>query len=199
MKAHQTILDAGQGIRGRLVVSKDNAKIGDVDALLVDGLEEHLRYIEPAPGEFLSLGEKILIPVDAISRAEGNTGSADQSSDTGGKAPAYAPEVTSEDDSYSGLYNYDGGGPYRAEGVPPLPGGQHAKRVSALSHIEQLVASCVAAFTSDSAFANAVLTQFLFLFGVYPLQRLLLYVLEDRFGVQDVVLDAGTYLAGANA
>ncbi len=48
-------------------------------------------------------------------------------------------------------------------------------------------------------FKLVLLTRFLFLLGLYPVQRFLLYFLEDRFGVEDPVTQASIAILGAVA
>lgn len=63
--------------------------------------------------------------------------------------------------------------------------------------VRELVSSSLEAFRRSPAFARAVLAQFLFLLGTYPLQRFLIYYLEDRFHLSDALRQAGGYLAVA--
>ena len=63
--------------------------------------------------------------------------------------------------------------------------------------MRELVSSSLEAFGRNPAFARAVLAQFLFLLGTYPLQRFLIYYLEDRFHLSDALRQAGGYLAVA--
>lgn len=79
--------------------------------------------------------------------------------------------------------------------VPPEPQIGNGRRWSISDMLSGLLPSSVRAFRQNPLFARAVLAQFLFLLGTYPLQRFLLYFLEERFGLTDAALSAGGYLA----
>lgn len=118
-EANETIADPNQDIRGREVIAKDGEKIGSVDALLVDDQEAKIRFLRIESGGFLGIGgTKFLIPVEAITRVQPDRVLVNQSRDKISKAPAYDPDVVSNEtnDYHGGLYNYYGYGPYWAAG-----------------------------------------------------------------------------------
>jgi sporulation protein YlmC with PRC-barrel domain len=106
----------GQDIRGRKVVDSNGDDIGDIEELLIDDTEKHVRFIEVASGGFLGIGEtRFLIPVDAIKNIENNVVHIDRSRQDVMSAPHYDPELTNED-YVTRLYGYYGFGPYWAPG-----------------------------------------------------------------------------------
>lgn len=83
--------------------------------------------------------------------------------------------------------------------VPPLPADRRPDSLGAAFALGRLARSFVATFRSHRRFALTVLTEFLFLLGVYPLQRFLVYFLEDRFHIQNAAEQAGGVLVVAIA
>lgn len=81
--------------------------------------------------------------------------------------------------------------------VPPKSPDRRADQVSAIERLRSLMTSSAEAFRSDRTFANAILAQFFFLLGIYPVQRFLVYFVEGRFGIDNIGVNAGAYLAGA--
>ena len=81
--------------------------------------------------------------------------------------------------------------------VPPDRNVAGDRRPSIWAGLRELVGSSVAAFRRSPSFSRAVLAQFLFLLGTYPLQRFLVYYLEDRFHLDNALRSAGGYLAVA--
>jgi sporulation protein YlmC with PRC-barrel domain len=65
----QTISSSDEDIRGRTVKDKDGRDIGKIEGLMVDDVEQKVRFIEVATGGFLGFGEtRSFIPVEAITR-----------------------------------------------------------------------------------------------------------------------------------
>ena len=81
--------------------------------------------------------------------------------------------------------------------VRPTRGEHRPSDASIGGHISELVTSSRLAFQHNHLFRNAVVAQFLFLLGIYSLQRFLLYFLKERYGLENAAIDAGGYLAGA--
>jgi len=64
-----TVSSSDEDIRGRTVKDKDGQDIGKIDGLLVDDVEQKVRFMEVATGGFLGFGESTtLIPIEAITR-----------------------------------------------------------------------------------------------------------------------------------
>lgn len=80
--------------------------------------------------------------------------------------------------------------------VPATPEGEREPGESGLQMLKAAYAPLVHG-TRD--FKLVLLTRFLFLLGLYPVQRFLLYFLEDRFGVEDPVTQASIAILGAVA
>lgn len=81
--------------------------------------------------------------------------------------------------------------------VPPLPEDQRPDSLKTAFALGRLARSFVATFRSHHRFALTVLTEFLFLLGIYPLQRFLIYFLEDRFNVRNAAERAAGVLVVA--
>ncbi len=81
--------------------------------------------------------------------------------------------------------------------VTPLPEDRRPESIRALFDLGRLARSFVETFRAHARFAHAVLAQFLFLLGVYPLQRFLLYLLEDRYHIENAVEQAAGVLVVA--
>lgn len=81
--------------------------------------------------------------------------------------------------------------------VPPLPAKQRSHRAGLILGLRQLLRRFVAVFHTHVHFARAVLTQFLFLLGVFPLIHFLIYFLQDRFDLDDAAQEAAGALAVA--
>ncbi len=79
--------------------------------------------------------------------------------------------------------------------VPPERRSETGRLWSISDMLSGLLTSSIRAFRQNPLFARAVLAQFLFLLGTYPLQCFLLYFLEERFDLTDAALSAGGYLA----
>lgn len=69
--------------------------------------------------------------------------------------------------------------------VPPLPEGERLSGWRAALSLDALRDAFARFAAAPSAFRHAVFMRFVFLLGVYVLQRFLLFFLEDRFGITD--------------
>ncbi len=108
-----TVADKAEDIRGRKVLDKAGQEIGEVDALLIDDQESKVRFLEVASGGFLGIGkDKVLIPVDAIAKIDGDHVHIDQTREHVAGAPDYDPSLAEDVDYYGGLYGYYGYSPY---------------------------------------------------------------------------------------
>jgi sporulation protein YlmC with PRC-barrel domain len=126
-----TVADPAEDVRGRTVVDKDGEEVGEVDDLLVDDREHHVRFLRVSSGGFLGLGAtKLLIPVEAITRISDTAVYVDQTRQHMAGAPPYDPDLVHEDVAegayagagyYSDLYRYYGYPPYWAPGYVPPP------------------------------------------------------------------------------
>jgi sporulation protein YlmC with PRC-barrel domain len=114
-----TVADAAEDIRDRQVVDRDGAEIGEVDDLLIDEPEKHVRFLEVASGGFLGLGKtRFLIPVEAITRISDSTVYINQTRQHIAGAPPYDPDLIHKDAGEGGYY----GDVYRHYGYPPYWG-----------------------------------------------------------------------------
>lgn len=108
-----TVADPQEDIRGRNVIDRSGDEIGEVDALLIDDQEMKVRFLQVAAGGFLGIGERhFLIPIDAITRIDQDHVHVDQTRQDITGAPAYDPDLSYDEDYYSGLYGYYGYRPY---------------------------------------------------------------------------------------
>ena len=117
-----TLADPHADVRGRTVVDATGYEVGEVDDLLIDDQEQHVRFLQIASGGFLGLGAThFLIPVEAIVRIEERV-HIDQSREQLAEAPHYDPTLV-EDHYYENLYSYYGYSPYWMGGgmYPGLP------------------------------------------------------------------------------
>lgn len=79
--------------------------------------------------------------------------------------------------------------------VPPLAERGNTPRV--MPRFGVLAARLIHSLTTHRAFALAVAGRFLFLLGFYPIERFLVYFLQDRFGLVAVAQRASLYVLGA--
>ena len=123
----QTVSASAEDIRGRMVKDKNGQDVGKIEHLLIDDVEQKVRFMEVASGGFLHLGEKkSFIPVEAITRIDADVVhiSPDREHEAG--APSYDPDLVLADPGYfSDLYPYYGYegkletyGPYQTSGYP---------------------------------------------------------------------------------
>ncbi len=75
--------------------------------------------------------------------------------------------------------------------VPPLPADQRNQRLLTLSILKE---PFLLLKKADRAFRDAVLMRFLFLAGLFIVQRFLLYYLDERFGVERPEEQSSLYL-----
>ena len=128
-----TVADPAEDVRGRKVVDKHGEEVGEVDDLLVDDREHHVRFLRVASGGFLGLGAtKFLIPVEAITRISDTTVYVNPTRQYIAGAPGDDPHLIHEEADeggyagagyYGDLYHYYGYPPYRAPGyvLPRYP------------------------------------------------------------------------------
>lgn len=86
--------------------------------------------------------------------------------------------------------------------VPRVPQLPHGERITSLRRLlapGPVAQAVVSTLRDHRRFALAVLVRFLFLLGIYPLQRFLLYFLEDRFGLRRVASQTALYVLAATA
>jgi sporulation protein YlmC with PRC-barrel domain len=125
-----TVADPAEDVRGRTVVDKEGEEVGEIDDLLVDDREHHVRFLRVSSGGFLGLGAtKFLMPVEAITRISDTAVYVNQTRQHIADAPPYDPDLIHEDVTegeyagtgyYRDLYRYYGYPPYWAPGyVPP--------------------------------------------------------------------------------
>ena len=126
-----TVANPAEDVRGRKVVDKHGEEVGEVDDLLVDDREHHVRFLRVASRGFLGLGEtKFLIPVEAITRISDTTVYVNLTRQHIAGAPCYDPHLLHEEAAegayagagyYEDLYHYYGYPPYWAPGyvLPP--------------------------------------------------------------------------------
>lgn len=81
--------------------------------------------------------------------------------------------------------------------VPPLPRGERIASLRRLLGPGPVAQGFVDTLREHPRFAFATLARFLFLLGIYPLMRFLLYFLEDRFGLRQAASQAAVYVLGA--
>lgn len=112
-----TVADPAQDIRGRKVVDKYGEEIGRIDSLYIDEGERHVRFLEVGSGGFLGIGgETRLIPVDAITRVEGDEVFVDETRERVHDSPRYDPELTEDREYWNNLYGYYGRAPFWGPG-----------------------------------------------------------------------------------
>lgn len=126
----RTVSSSDEDIRGRMVKDKDGRDIGKIEHLLIDDVEQKVRFMEIASGGFLGLGEtKSFIPVEAITRITADDVYISPTREHVAGAPRYDPDLIANDvDYFSGLYPYYGyevGGYYGS--IPPLVGYPYAE------------------------------------------------------------------------
>jgi sporulation protein YlmC with PRC-barrel domain len=113
-------------VRGRKVLDNTGKNVGTVEGLMVDDVQNKVRFLQVECGGFLGLGAThVLIPVDAITRI----GSDEVTIDRGGEhlrgAPRYDPALvdTADERYWHGVYGYYGFAPFWGMGYmyPPYP------------------------------------------------------------------------------
>jgi len=105
-----------EDVRGRNIVDRAGEELGTVDDLLVDDAEYKVRFLQVASGGVLGLGaQKVMIPVDAISRITDEAVHVDLERERVAGAPHYDPTIT-RDTYWEEVYGYYGYGPYWSPG-----------------------------------------------------------------------------------
>lgn len=106
--ASLTLADPAEDITGRSVIDANGDDIGSVDDLMIDDLENKVRFISVTSAESLEMGQtKFLIPVDAISRLTGDTVYLYRLRNQVIAAPKYKPDVV-EKEYLERLYDHYG-------------------------------------------------------------------------------------------
>lgn len=124
----RTIADPEEDIRGRKVMDVDGEEIGKVDDLLVDDMEQKVRFFVLADGGFLGIGKtETFIPVDTITEITEDEVTIDQRREhVAGAASKYDPDLIGREDAeyFGGLYGYYGYSPFWVPGYvnPRFPG-----------------------------------------------------------------------------
>ena len=119
-----TVSDPQEDIRGRSVVDRYGEEFGHVASLLIDEREAKVRFLEIASCGIMGIGEeKFLLPVDAVTRIEGERVMVDQTGGHVAGSPAYDPDLTHDRGFYDDVYGYYGYPPYWGAGYayPPYP------------------------------------------------------------------------------
>ncbi len=107
-----TTADPAEDVRGRKVLDKAGADIGDVDDLVIDDREHKVRFLRVAAGGFLGLGEtKFLIPVDAITQVDDKAVHVDRTRAHVARGPRYDPKLMDEP-HLNDVYGHYGYGPW---------------------------------------------------------------------------------------
>lgn len=115
----RTVADPAQDVRGLTVRDASGEELGTVEDLLVDADADQVRMLRITHGGLLGIGaEKILLPVEAVSRLTGDEVVVDQSRDRISSAPVYDPDLADQTSYYGDLYGYYGYTPYWAPGAP---------------------------------------------------------------------------------
>lgn len=83
--------------------------------------------------------------------------------------------------------------------VPPLPRGERIGSMWRLLAPGPVAHTFADTLRDHPRFALATLARFLFLLGIYPLTRFLLYFLQDRFGMRHAPSQAAVFVLGATA
>ncbi|HEV2067793.1 MAG TPA: PRC-barrel domain-containing protein [Thermomicrobiales bacterium] len=113
----QTVADPAEDIRGRDVIDRDGEDIGKVDALMIDEDEGKVRFLQVKGGGFLGIGdETVLIPVDAITRIEGDRVYVDQTRERVAGGPRYDPDLAEQPTYWESASAYYGYGAYWGPG-----------------------------------------------------------------------------------
>lgn len=111
-----TVADPAEDVRGGRVIDRNDNEAGEIDGLLIDEEERRVRFLEVGSGGFLGLGKKTrLIPVNAVTRVEGDDVHVDTTLDEISQSPAYDPDLK-EKPQYGGYYAHYGVPPHGAPG-----------------------------------------------------------------------------------
>ncbi len=116
--AKLTVKNPEDDVRGRKVLAKDGHEVGSVDDLMIDDIDQKVRFLQVTSGGFLGMGETtFLIPVDAVTNITKDAVHVDQTAEHLAGVPPYNPVLATgkpdlDDGYYSGLYGYFGLSPY---------------------------------------------------------------------------------------
>ena len=114
-----TVDDPHQDVRHRKVIDNAGEDVGTIQDLFIDEHERKVRFLLVASGGFLGLGrDHILIPIDAVTRVEGDRVHIDQNRDRLAEAPVYNPDLAEEhfDAHFADVYGFYGVNPYWGPG-----------------------------------------------------------------------------------
>jgi len=121
-----TLADESEDIRGRNVIDRDGADIGQVSGLFIDTDESKVRMLEVRAGGFLGFGERhVLIPVGAVISVSKDDVRVNRSREHVMNSPAYDPKlaplaVNASWDSFYGYYDLPASGGFGSSG-PSVP------------------------------------------------------------------------------
>lgn len=106
----KTVASSDIDIRGRMVKDSDGHDLGRIDDLMIDDVEQRVRFMEVETGGFLGLGEhKSIIPIEAITKIGDDEVHISHSRSHVAGAPHYDPELVKSDSNYFfNLYPYYG-------------------------------------------------------------------------------------------
>jgi sporulation protein YlmC with PRC-barrel domain len=106
-------------LRGRRVFDRAGVEIGVVDDLLFDDQERRLRLFRIKIWDPLAPDRHVLIPVDAISRLDGDRIDVDLMRERVLGAPLDDPDAPQTPDHWDGLYDFYGATPFWNETGSP--------------------------------------------------------------------------------
>ncbi|NJD29924.1 MAG: PRC-barrel domain containing protein [Chloroflexi bacterium] len=120
----RTVSASAEDIRGRMVKDKDGRDIGKIEHLLIDDVEQKVRFMEVGSGGFLGLGEtKSFIPIEAITRITADEVYISPTREHVADTPRYDPDLVAKDPGYFfdlyAYYGYEGWvSPRRSPDIP---------------------------------------------------------------------------------
>ncbi len=113
----KTVSSTDEDIRGFDVKDAAGEDLGKVDDLLVDTVENRVRFLVVASGGFLGLGEKkSFIPVDAVTSIGDDEVRIGHSRELLVGAPAYDPNLVNDRDYGESVFGYYGYTPFWSPG-----------------------------------------------------------------------------------
>lgn len=113
----ETISRGDEDIRGYTVRDKNGEELGKVDDLLIDEIENKVRFLEIGSGGFLGIGkEKSFVPVDVITEITDEEVRIDQAREHVAAAPEYDPDLVYDQPYYDDVFSYYGYAPYWSTG-----------------------------------------------------------------------------------
>ena len=105
----ETVAEADQDIRGRVVLDRDGQELGRIEDLLVDDREHKVRLLQVEHGGILGFGaQRSFVPVEAITSVTAEQVAVDVTREHVAGAPPYDPELVDVPDDYGRLYGYYG-------------------------------------------------------------------------------------------